>query len=346
MKIMISNDGPFAHYYIRMSWLKVLSAMGHDAVLWDINRKTTFDAFNEFEPDLFIGQTYNINDALIACLSKRPHLRVIMKASDWGTYSDTIDREKFPVLIASEQEIDNVRKLRENDSLDYVFVHYLQKHVDETHKHWMDIVPAKSMLSAADVFDFTNGKSKPEYECDLGFLGGRWGYKSRTLDPYLLPLCRDASIKFKIFGNQSWGIPQYCGYLPDEEVRHFLASATICPNISEPHSQEYGYDIVERPYKLAANKCFVISDYVEGLKDVYPDMPMCSTPETFKDQVHHFLKDEEHRTHIVEENYKETINHHTYFHRIAEMFGNLGMEEEVKRCMEVYLGEIKRGLNL
>lgn len=344
MKIMIANDTGLAHYYIRMGLLKAFTAVGHDAVMWDINTKSTHDAFNEFEPDIFIGQTYNIDRALIKCLAARPHVKTIMKGSDWGVISDTIDRGKFPVLIANEEEIDNVKALREVGGLDYIYVHYLQRDVDKTHSHWMDIVPAKSMLSAADVFEFTGGESKPEFECDLGFLGGRWGYKAQTLDKWLIPLL-GKDLNVKIFGNQPWGVPEYCGFLPNEVVRDFLASAKICPNISEPHSQEYGYDIVERPYKLAANKCFVISDLVVGLKEVYPDMPMCSTPETFKDQIYYYLNNEEHRNHIVEQNYKTTIDNHTYFHRVAEIFRNLDMPYDETECMAMY-EQIKGKLSL
>lgn len=335
MKIMISNDTGLAHYFIRMGILRAFTALGHDAVMWDITKKSAFDAFNEMEPDLFIGQTYNINRALIKCLAKRPNCKVIMKGSDWGEYSDTIDRQKFPVLIANEEEIDNVKALREVGGLDYIYVHYLQRHVDKTHSHWKDIVPAKSMLSAADIFEFTGGISKPEYECDLGFLGGRWGYKAKTLDEYFMPLL-GGDLNVKIFGNQQWGIPEYCGFLPDAEVRHFLASAKICPNISEPHSQEFGYDIIERPFKLAANKCFVISDHVEGLTELYPEMPNALTPEGFKDQVYHFLSRPDERLDIVEINYEKTINHHTYFHRVAEIFKNLDMPYDETECMSLY----------
>ena len=331
---MISNDTGLAHYFIRMGLLRAFSALGHDAVMWDITKKSAFDAFSEFEPDLFIGQTYNINRSLIKCLGQRPNCKVIMKGSDWGEYSDIIDRQKYPVLIANEEEIDNVKALREVNGLDYIYVHYLQHHVDKTHSHWKDIVPAKSMLSAADVFEFTGGESKPEYECDLGFLGGRWGYKAQTLDKYFMPLL-GGDLNVKIFGNQSWGIPEYCGYLPDEEVRHFLASAKICPNISELHSQDFGYDIIERPFKLSANKCFVISDYVEGLTEVYPEMPIAKTPEEFKELVSYYLDRPKERETVIERLYSSTIKSHTYFERVAEIFKNLEMPYEETEAVEL-----------
>ena len=344
MKIMLSNDTGLAHYFIRMGILRAFTALGHDAVMWDINKRSVFDAFNEIEPDIFIGQTYNINRALIKCLAKRPNMKVIMKGSDWGEYSDTIDRQKFPVLIAGEEEIDNVKALREAEGLDYIYVHYLQRHVDKTHSHWKDIVPAKSMLSAADIFEFTKGEYRPEFECDLGFLGGRWGYKAKTLDEYLVPLL-GGDLNVKIFGNQSWGIPEYCGFLPDSEVRHFLKSSKICPNISEPHSQEFGYDIIERPFKLASNKCFVISDYVEGLHEIYPQMAFATAPSAFKDSVYRWLNKPKERQELIDINYKHTIDKHTYFHRVAGIFRNLGMEHEAISCMNKY-DEIKGKMEL
>ncbi len=345
MKILISNDGPFAHFYIRLGLAKAFSAVGHEVIMWDINKKPTFDAFDELDPDLFIGQTYNINNSIIKCLAKRPATRVIMKGSDWGKYSDTMDRNRFPVLIANEQEIENVKTLRENNCLDYIYVHYQQKDVDKTHSHWKDIVPALSMLSAADVFEFTGGVSRPEFECDLGFVGGRWGYKSVVLDKWFIPLLKE-NLNVKIFGNQPWGIPEYCGNLPDHEVKNFFASCKISINLSEPHSQEFGYDIIERPYKLAANKCFMISDHVDGLSELYPDIPSAATPEDFKNLIYYWLSEKaDSKEDIVNNNYKITIGSHTYFHRISGIFKNLGLLSEAAKCMNTY-DEIKGKLNL
>ena len=81
---MISSDGPHAHYYIRMGWARVFNAMGHDVGIWDANEVPVFDAFDEMEPDIFLGQTYNLDRALFKCIKERPHLKVVMRASEWG----------------------------------------------------------------------------------------------------------------------------------------------------------------------------------------------------------------------------------------------------------------------
>ena len=75
MKILISSDGPHAHYYIRLGWGRAFEASGHKVYIWDIASKPAFDAFDEFEPDLFMGQTYNLNDAVYKCIKNRPHLK-------------------------------------------------------------------------------------------------------------------------------------------------------------------------------------------------------------------------------------------------------------------------------
>lgn len=56
------------------------------------------------------------------------------------------------------------------------------------------------------------------------------------------------------------------GFADNTQVKDILASAKICPNLSEPHAQEFGFDVNERCFKLLSNKCFCISDNVASLK--------------------------------------------------------------------------------
>ena len=79
MRILISTDGPHAHLYIRQAWGKVFSQMGHQVSFWDINTKSVFDAFDEFEPDVFMGQTYNISKGLIKCIKERRQIGATCK---------------------------------------------------------------------------------------------------------------------------------------------------------------------------------------------------------------------------------------------------------------------------
>jgi spore maturation protein CgeB len=323
-----------------MGFAKALTFAGHNVQFWDIGKKNAFDAFDEFEPEIFVSQSYNLNPAIIECIRRRPNLKVTFKAGDWSNFADNIDSKKYPILKASQSEIQNVEQILKFGNQIFIDIHYPQMYANQTHEYWKEKLGIKvvGLMSGADVFDYTGGKYHPEYASDVIFIGGRWGYKAQTLDPYILPLldCRE-NLKVKIFGNQSWNVPQYCGFLPDEHVKHFLASATVCPNVSEPHSQVYGFDIVERPFKLLANKCFVVSDYVKGLGYVIPNgIIYADGPKPFIDACKHYIRFPEHREPIIKIGYETVINNHTYFHRAKQFFDELGMSNEADNMMEAF----------
>src|SRR5690606_11049452 len=141
---------------------------------------------------------------------------------------------------------------------DYLYVHYPEKYLDDTHGYWRkEGYKVVSMLNGTDLFDYYNGSYDERLATDLSFVGGNWNYKGITLNKWLLPLCND--YKFKIFGNQPWGTPNYCGFLETKYVKDLFASSKICPNIHEPHSQEFHWDVVERPFKVLSSGGFVIS---------------------------------------------------------------------------------------
>jgi len=87
MKILISSDGYHAHYYQRQSWANAFSKIhGVSVALWDCNSVPAFDAFDSFEPDIFLGQLYNLTPAVIKCIKERPHLKIGLRAGDWGDH--------------------------------------------------------------------------------------------------------------------------------------------------------------------------------------------------------------------------------------------------------------------
>lgn len=335
MKILISNDNRNAHYYIRMGYARALVASGHEVVVWELTQKSAFDMFDEFEPDLFWGQTYNLNASIIKCIEERPHMRVILRAPDWSDFANTV-AAKYPILTASKDLVLLEELRQKTGKPDFLHCHYTQKSLEKTHENYLKRgYKIHSMLNGADIFGFYKGSYKEEYDSDIAFVGGRWGYKAQNLDPYLVYLCRDFSYNVKIFGNQPWGIPQYCGFAQDHEIKDIFASAKICPNISEPHSNEYGYDIVERPFKLLSNGCFVISDYVQDLVDMIPDgIVYAKDANHFHELVKQYVNDEDGRRKVAAVGHECVMNNHTYFHRAANMFRGLNMENNAIRCIE------------
>ena len=192
-------------------------------------------------------------------------------------------------------------------------------------------------MNAADIFTFTNGQVLPEFKCDIAFTGGYWPYKAQVLDKYLMPICKEDVYNIKIFGNSKWPTKCYCGFVPDWCIRHAFKSATICPNLHEPHSQVFGYDIIERPFKLLSNKCFVVSDNVSGLKQLIPDgIVYADNPEAFREIIEHYIRNPEDREKYIKNGYDNVMENHTYFHRIHEMFMRLNMLEEASNVEFTY----------
>ena len=350
MKIMISNDGPHAHFYIRLGWAKVFNELGHEVVFWDIERKPAFDAFDEFDPDIFIGQTYNLTKSVVKCISERPDMKVVMRASDWGDMQNEIDFKRFPVLVAREDEKTLVKELKEKTGKpDFVYNHYHDKWMSQTHNNWSsEGINVVSMLHGADVFDYIDSEFEDSLKSDVSFIGGYWDYKAKSIDKYLIPLCHPVGkYNVKIFGNQGWPVVQYLGFLPNESVKNVFRSATISPNISEPHSQEFGYDIIERPFKVLISKGFCISDYVQSMaEDVFKDGEVlyAKSPQDFLDLIDHYIKNPEEREEHIEKGYNCVLNNHTYFHRVSTIFENLDLEKEKMKCdrlAEFVLGDLK-----
>tara|TARA_R110002020_G_scaffold18912_2_gene65303 strand:- start:614 stop:1660 length:1047 start_codon:yes stop_codon:yes gene_type:complete len=341
MKILISSDGPHAHYYIRMSWAKVFSAMGHDVQLWHKDEKPAFDIFDEFEPDLFMGQTYNLDNALFKCIKCRPHMKVVMRASDWGDIQKDIDLKKYPILVAQEKEKKLLERLKEETGKpDFVHNHYHENWIKHTHNKWKNIgIKPISLIHAADVFDFYLRPPIETLSCDIGFVGGYWPYKAVNLDKYLVSLCHPVGeYKIKIFGSSSWPVVQYLGRIAPENVGALFASATISPNISEPHSQDFGYDIIERPFKILMSGGFCISDYVESMaNDVFTndEIVFAKTVKEFKTLIDYYIKNPEKRLKHIQSGYESVVQNHTYFHRVSKILSELGMDTEANKCMEV-----------
>lgn len=329
MKILIQSTNPGAHKFTNLGLGRAFQAMGHESFIWEDENQSAFDIFDSIKPDIFLGQTYNLNESIIKCIAENPIMKVGLRASDYSDFANEVAK-KFPILVANDKEVALVEKLRDiTGKPHFLHNHYTQHSIETTHSKWIERgFNVKSSLLAADLFDFHGGEYKQMYDSDITFCGGRWGYKSLTIDPYIVQLCQPQhNYKIKIFGNQGWGIPQYCGYAPDSEVKHILKSAKICLNVHEPHSQIYGYDIIERPYKLLANKCFCISDHVADLKFIIPNGIMyANNPKEYKVLVDYFLENPSEKEKYIDNGYKTVMRNHTYFDRAKEIFGYLNIQ--------------------
>jgi hypothetical protein len=332
---------PAGPSYVRSGWGRVFTAMGHDFRFWEPAKQSAFDAFGDFDPDIFIGTTYGVDRAITKNIAMRPEMKVILFGSAWGPRIESVDTKKYPIVVVSEQERGIIARLKdETGKPDFVFIHVTDKYLEPTMGGWRSIgVEPVGILNAADTFVYCGGQPLPELRCDVGFCGGYWGYKARNLNKYMLPLCHPSSgLNVKIFGNSSWPVPQYLGLCSDQDSRDLFCSATVCPSVSEPHSTDLGFDVIERPYKVLAAGGFCVSDFVDEAQEIFSssELPMASSPEDFQMLIRHFIKNPEARSSYMEAGRRKVMEGHTYWHRVGKMFSHLGLYDENRDCLETY----------
>ena len=329
MKVMISSDGTHAHFFQRSAWFNALRACGIEAHLWDCNSVSAFDAFDTIEPDVFLGQSYNLNSATIKCITERPHLKVGLRSGDWGDHEEMVDKTKYNILYCSKKEKHILEKLKnETGKPDFVHIHYDSEAIKKTHNRFESIgIKPISLMMCADTIIYSDAEFDPRLECDIGFVGGYWPYKGLVIDRYLSPLLHPlGKYKVKIFGNQKWRANQYCGVLADTSVKDLFLSAKICPNLSEPHAQEFGIDVNERIFKILYSGGFCISDKVDSYKMFGDGIVMAESPEHFAELVDHYINNPNETHEIVARGNKIVRKGHTGFHRVLQILEELGFE--------------------
>jgi spore maturation protein CgeB len=342
LKVLIASDGMHAHFFERQGWLNAFNAIpGVQALMYECKKYKAFDVFDTFEPDIFIGQLYNLDDATFKCILERPNLKVALRAGDWGDFQNTFDHSKHPtMLFTTDEDIRNIKSLKEQTGQpSYVFCHYDQEGIEKTHNYFRDILNINIMglPMGADVFLYGGGKHLPEYECDISFIGGWWHNKAKNIDKCLRPLCYPVgAYNIKVFAWQPWPhLPQYCGNLDNSLAKHVFASSKICPNISEPHSTEFGIDINERSFKTLCAGGFCIYDNVEAAKRLYRDgeeVVFYNDESEFRKIIDYYLVNKDEARLIAANGQKRVFNDHTYFDRANQILEGFGInkKEEIK----------------
>ena len=328
MKILVSSDGTHAHYFQRLSWVNAFNACGMNAAMWDCKNVPAFDAFDSFEPDLFLGQAYNLTEPVIKCIYERPHLKVGLRVGDWGDHEQIVDKSKYNILYCSEAEKQILKKLKEETGKpDFVHIHYSEENVKKTHNNFSKIgIDAKSLMMCADTFAYGESKIDKNLSCDIGFVGGYWPYKGIVISDYLFPLLSNVGdYSVKIFGNQPWPVNQYCGLIADDKVKDLFRSAKICPNLSEPHAQAFGIDVNERIFKVLYSGGFCVSDSVESYNIFEDGIAIAYSPEDFKKKIDHYLSNPEERQAIAHRGRELVKQRHTGFDRAHQIIKYLGM---------------------
>jgi hypothetical protein len=316
MRIFLPHRPGGAFGFITDGILNCLRDRGHDARRWDGN----LDSWREFSPDLYIGASGHkqpIPEQRGACL-------VAMHVNPYG-----------PVGISgineSQETIDWVLAQKPDAVWGYGFDHDRFLWSYWTKKHGIKWVP---MPTAADSTLFRDLQTPREL--DIVYLGGRWAYKGLTIDQYLVPVLRDKRMTSKLHGWGEWQ-PGLCqGILAEDEAAEFLNSGKIAPCVSEQHTQQHGIDIPERVWKVALCGTLAVHDPVPTMRKEFPSLIMGQNPQQYFDYCLRLSRPENdlERQEIAAAQKLEVQNKHTYHHRLARLFEDLGWPTEAKRLLK------------
>lgn len=345
MKVLCRLDGG-GSMFVRQGWGKAFKLAGHDFRFWNPDSKSLFDVFHDFTPDLFISTTYSVDRAFCKLVEANPAMKVILFASAWGDYVDNIDHQKYPIVMVQDGEKRILEELKKKTGKpDFVFIHVTDKFREPTMGGWRTIgIEPVGILNAADVLDYLPGTPKENLKSDIVFVGGYWPYKARNINNFLLPLCHPSkNLNVKIFGNQPWPVPNYLGQISTPDVRNAFASAIVCPSVSESHSTDLGFDIVERPFKVLASNAFCIADYVEEAREIFnpEELIMCSHDWEYHERIQEFIRFPDTRLPYINAGRKCVLSKHTYFHRVAQMFTQLNLPDEAAKVLNAYQNWLK-----
>lgn len=320
MKLLIRYES-CASDYIYRGLGKAFEKLGHERQFWYADRNSAFDVFNNYEPDIFLGQGYNLDRAQIKCINQRPHLKCLLKVGISGELDGYFEHDKYEALFSSPQEKLNVDAIQNKDRL-FLFNYGFERYHDLLLYNWKSVANTFMLPLAADTNAFYSDYNK-HVKCDISFSGGYWSYKARNLDKYILPLCYPVgNYNIRLFGNQAWPAPQYLGFVDDDLIRQVISSSRIVPACHEPHANKYGYEAESRIFNIPACKTLTISDYVETYKlDVFTDdeLPMFDNPKDYHECIDYYLKKNEEREKLAEKQYEIIMSGHTYDHRIADI---------------------------
>lgn len=311
MKILMVRRVGGAFGYITDGMVNALRAKGHEVLRYDNNLET----WSKFDPDLYIGCSGHKE---IIPLDKR-RTKVAIHVNPYGpvTIPGGINENNDTIEWVKKQKPDIVFGYGfDEDALLWSYWH------QRIGVRWIP------MPTAADAIIFKDLMQTRAY--DIIYLGGRWAYKAKTIDAYLLPVLNAYRGRWKLHGWGEWPVGISSGELPTDSANDFYNSGRIAPCISEIHTHTHGIDIPERVFKACAAGCLPIHDSVPILARILPGLPVAKDANDYFALHTHYLSPAASKE-VSEKaiRLKEIVlKEHTYFNRMSRLLHATGFIKE------------------
>jgi len=304
MRILFCNPPGGAFTFITQGMINALRDVGCVVERWD-GKGNSWDSF---KPDLYVGCSGHRQDI--------PDGRKCKVAIHVNPYGPT---KIEPNINESQDAINWVKKIKPDAVFGYGY---------ETDRHYWSFwdkisIPWVPMATAGDatIFNVANGEHD---KYDIGYVGGRWPYKAKNIDAYLLPVLRDKTISHMVRGWGTWPDNLCGGLISDCEVPILLASCKIAPCISEPHTIASGIDLPERAFKAILSGAIVVHDPALGISRYLPHIISAKDPNDYHSKIKELLKlSPDSRKELSCDQRLDVLIANTYHHRMAALMAAL-----------------------
>jgi len=318
MRVFICQRAGKAFGYITDGWINCLRDKGHIAQRWD-GQQSSWDTF---DPDLYIGSTGHKQP-----IPNTRRAKVALHVNSWGPVEIDTGNESKENISESPENIAWAFAQKPDVVLGYGFPQDQELWSNWTKKAGIPWVP---MPTAGDKTIFQRQEGFRPY--DFVYLGGRWTYKSHTLDQYLLPLLQ-LRLAYEIRGWGNWPPNISVRELPDHQSCQFLNSGNIGPCVSEKHTHQFGIDIPERCWKVALCGTLVLHDPVPRMEAIFPDAVIASDPHDYIEKCVYYARHNDERIQLIEKQRQFVLNNHTYHHRISGLLSATDFPTEAQQMI-------------
>jgi hypothetical protein len=203
MRILLTDT-----HYLQHGWANALKELGCEVILWNEKSIPAFDIFYEFEPDILIAQSSDINRALFKCImNNRQNLTSFFWLKDW--YTATPAERETILYLNNETRVIGLSP-------------HLEGNTCNTHLSWItNKVEVRSSLPAASI---SKGKFCEEFICDLAYYGEQYP----DMNEFLIPFLNVNNLNVKIFSeNPYWTHANHLGYLRGQRLADLYATASL-----------------------------------------------------------------------------------------------------------------------
>ena len=228
-------------------------------------------------------------------------------------YHSVFDADKVAVLIETiPYKLDHVKKA------DIIFTGSVKKN-----NEYKSLGLNSYFIPQFTKIDHFYPAYKEEYKSKILYIANQWrGLDTRKTVKYAI----NNNIEIDVYGlNWKDRLDENNkhllkgDYISNDELKYYYSSADIVLNDTRDDMIEAGF-ISNRIFDVTACGGFIISDYIEGIEEIYGDaIPMYKTEEEFVELVKYYLEHEEERKEKAKRAQEITKKHFTSDKIVAKM---------------------------